>query len=372
MGAVLLIVVGGFLGAGKTTALTWLAQSLEALGKRTAVVMNDQGELLVDSALGRSFGLTIAEVTGGCFCCRFDELAAKTISLVEQQAVEVVLAEAVGSCTDLSATVIRPLRAHFGERFAVAPLTVLVDPARLRELQVADDSMSARMRYLFDKQLEDACTLVLTKQDLVAPADHAPLVKALEGQFPSAEVLSISAATGQGMVALQERLLAVSRDGTSQPGVRSIDYKTYAEAEAELAWLNAQVAIQPATPGDSVTSVEWLRNLCAELSERCARQGLWVGHIKAHLATSTGDSKASVLQAGAKPIFDLEAAQPFASARLLVNARVRAQPAELDALVRATLARVDERLGTTCTVESLRAFSPLPPRPTHRLELSRS
>src|SRR5258708_4891184 len=179
MGAVLLIVVGGFLGAGKTTALTWLAQSLEALGKRTAVVMNDQGDMLVDSALGRSIGLTIAEVTGGCFCCRFDELAAKTISLVEQQSVEVVLAEAVGSCTDLSATVIRPLRAYFGERFAVAPLTVLVDPARLRELQVADDSMSARMRYLFDKQLEDACTLVLTKQDLLAPADLAPLLNAL-------------------------------------------------------------------------------------------------------------------------------------------------------------------------------------------------
>ena len=62
MGRVLFIVVGGFLGAGKTTALSWLAQSLERLGKRTAVVMNDQGELLVDSALGRSLPAQIISV----------------------------------------------------------------------------------------------------------------------------------------------------------------------------------------------------------------------------------------------------------------------------------------------------------------------
>ena len=130
MGKVLFIVVGGFLGAGKTTAITWLAHSLQAMGKRTAMVMNDQGERLVDTAYGRASGLSVGEVTGGCFCCRFDDLAATTIALVERDGVEVVLAEAVGSCTDLTATVIRPLRAYFRERFSVAPLTVLIDPMR--------------------------------------------------------------------------------------------------------------------------------------------------------------------------------------------------------------------------------------------------
>jgi len=128
------IIAGGFLGAGKTTALVGLAQSLEAMGKRCAVVMNDQGEQLVDTAFCRANELPVAEVTGGCFCCRFDDLVGTTIGLVERSQVEIVLAEAVGSCTDLTATVIRPLRTYFGERFQVAPLTVFVEPVRLREL----------------------------------------------------------------------------------------------------------------------------------------------------------------------------------------------------------------------------------------------
>jgi len=104
--------------------------------------MNDQGENLVDSALGRTLGLTTTEVTGGCFCCRFDQLAATTISVVERQAVDVVFAEAVGSCTDLSANSHPSAARLLGERFAVAPLTVLVDPARLRELQQADNALT--------------------------------------------------------------------------------------------------------------------------------------------------------------------------------------------------------------------------------------
>ena len=167
VGEVLFIIIGGFLGAGKTTAITWLAHSLQALGKRTAIVMNDQGERLVDTAFGEARGLSVAEVTGGCFCCRFDDLAATTMALVERDGIEVVLAEAVGSCTDLTATVIRPLRAHFMSRFIVAPLTVLVDPVRLGDMQRADAGVGALMPYLFDKQLEDGRILALNKRDLL-------------------------------------------------------------------------------------------------------------------------------------------------------------------------------------------------------------
>jgi G3E family GTPase len=85
MRKVLFVAFGGFLGAGKTTAMTWLADSLRADGKRTAIVMNDQGEGLVDTAFGRATGLPVAEVTGGCFCCRFDDLVETSIGLLEQE-----------------------------------------------------------------------------------------------------------------------------------------------------------------------------------------------------------------------------------------------------------------------------------------------
>lgn len=68
------IILGGFLGAGKTTAIRRLVDHLSNQGIRSAVITNDQGTALVDTQLLRNCGVTVGEVTGGCFCCRFDEL----------------------------------------------------------------------------------------------------------------------------------------------------------------------------------------------------------------------------------------------------------------------------------------------------------
>ena len=85
--------LGGFLGAGKTTTLVRAALALQARGERVAVVTNDQGEDLVDTAVSRrALGAAAGEVTGGCFCCRFDELAEVVDRLVATSAPTVVLA----------------------------------------------------------------------------------------------------------------------------------------------------------------------------------------------------------------------------------------------------------------------------------------
>ena len=68
------IVVGGFLGAGKTTLLLAAARELERRGLRSALIMNDQSDGLVDSAFASLHGVERGEVTGGCFCCRFSQL----------------------------------------------------------------------------------------------------------------------------------------------------------------------------------------------------------------------------------------------------------------------------------------------------------
>lgn len=40
------------------------------------------------------------------------------------------IAEPVGSCTDLAATVTYPLRRLYGDQFTIAPVSVLLDPVR--------------------------------------------------------------------------------------------------------------------------------------------------------------------------------------------------------------------------------------------------
>src|SRR5262245_8998641 len=117
------VMVGGFLGAGKTTTLTRLARMYQAKGQRVGVVTNDQAHDLVDTNTFRAQGLAVEEVPGACFCCRFDDLVNRVGSLQDSERPDVILAEPVGSCTDLVATVIQPLKDLYGGRFEVAPYT---------------------------------------------------------------------------------------------------------------------------------------------------------------------------------------------------------------------------------------------------------
>jgi G3E family GTPase len=140
--------VGGFLGAGKTTALIEAARNLMARGLKVGVITNDQGGNLVDTALVRSQGLQTEEITGGCFCCRFTEFVKHASQMVERHHPDIILAEAVGSCTDLAATVYEPLRRLYAAEFELAPLSVFVEPDRIREMLGASSQFQDSVRYL--------------------------------------------------------------------------------------------------------------------------------------------------------------------------------------------------------------------------------
>src|SRR5438876_5210051 len=121
--------IGGFLGAGKTTAMARLARFYTSRGQRVGLVTNDQAQDLVDTNSLRAQGFAVEEVAGACFCCRFDDLVGKVGLLQKGERPDVILAEPVGSCTDLVATVVQPLRDLYGERFEVAPYPVLFKPS---------------------------------------------------------------------------------------------------------------------------------------------------------------------------------------------------------------------------------------------------
>ena len=63
-----LTLVGGYLGSGKTTLINRFLASPDA--GRTAVVVNDFGDVNIDAALIRAAGADTLELTNGCICCR--------------------------------------------------------------------------------------------------------------------------------------------------------------------------------------------------------------------------------------------------------------------------------------------------------------
>src|ERR1700719_3848484 len=123
------VMVGGFLGAGKTTALARLARFYMDRGQKIGLVTNDQAADLVDTSSLRSQGFPVEEIAAACFSCRFNDLVDTVGKLEKAQRPHVILAEPVGSCTDLVATVVQPLRDLYDDRFDVAPYPVLFKPS---------------------------------------------------------------------------------------------------------------------------------------------------------------------------------------------------------------------------------------------------
>src|SRR5438093_6471817 len=230
------LVVGGFLGAGKTTALLRLAQTYHDEGKRVGLITNDQAANLVDTGNLRLRGFRVEEVAGACFCCKFEELARAAERLGAEEKPEILLGEPVGSCTDLAATVVAPFRKLYGDRYAVAPYSVLLDPVRARQivLEKGFGGFSSKVAYIFQKQLEEAEIICLNKADLLTPVERGRMVEGLTREFPQARLILTSGLTGEGF----DDWRSLLDEELSGGHIADVDYDTYAEGEAELGWLN--------------------------------------------------------------------------------------------------------------------------------------
>src|SRR5262249_13310009 len=155
-------------------------------GQKVGLVTNDQAADLVDTTSLRSQGFPVEEIAGACFCCRFDDLVSTVTTLEKAERPDVILAEPVGSCTDLVATVVQPLKDLSGTRSSVAPYPVLFKPSHgIRILRNEEGSgFSAKAAYIFRKQLEEADAIAINRIDELDPATLKELSKLIGEQFP--------------------------------------------------------------------------------------------------------------------------------------------------------------------------------------------
>jgi len=357
------VMVGGFLGAGKTTTLARLARHYMSRGQRVGLVTNDQAQDLVDTNSLRAQGFSVEEVAGACFCCRFDDLVDKVAQLEQMDRPHVILAEPVGSCTDLVATVVQPLKDLHGQRFEVAPYAVLFKPSHgLRILRnEAGAGFSPKAAYIFRKQLEEADAIVINRIDELRPADIAELAELVAKEYPGVPLLRLSAKTGNGFEALTE---ALDQQGAFGRKILTIDYDTYAEGEAELGWLNASFRV---TTPHQVGLDGLLLDVVKRLGELLRQRGLEVAHLKAIGLTDGPFGVANLVSSGSAPELSLPSHGRIREADVIVNARVAADPALIEELVRQTMDEVSslDRYGTA-EVRTMQGFRPGRPQPTHR------
>lgn len=363
------ILVGGFLGAGKTTLIARAAEQLARQGKRVGLITNDQAANLVDTAVLKETVDAVQEVAGGCFCCRFDELLAAMDRLVASGMPDVLIGEPVGSCTDLSATVLQPMKKFHQDRFEAAPFSVLVDVKQVRTLERLRKSMHGdeasrfpeNVMYIYEKQLEEADLIVLNKSDLLSADELAEVERTLRREFTQAPVLTISALQGTGINAWLERVLKAEGAGRT---IAEVDYDIYAEGEAALGWLNAAVRLQSAS---GIDGRDFCRRLMQVLQERFQQASAEVAHLKMRFAAGGSSLAANLTRNEDSPSLRGEMNELARDASLLINARAKIEPERLRSLVEQA---VRETAGTSVTVhiDDLQSFAPSRPTPIHRFE----
>ncbi len=361
------IMIGGFLGAGKTTSVARLAQHLTAQGLKVGLITNDQGSELVDTAMLRSKGFATEEIPGGCFCCRFNSLVDAAHKLTKASRPDVFIAEPVGSCTDLVATVTYPLRRIYGQDFVVSPLSVLLDPVRALRLFGVEEGgkFSDKVAYIYRKQIEEADLVVINKADQLTPDREAALRVALAAEFPGKPILAVSARTGQG---IDEWFARITRDEQPDGEAMTVDYEVYADGEALLGWLNCTVQLAKAGSFDGNAL---LRELAANIQMRLNAAGGEIAHLKMTLSPDGGLGDIAVVNLVRNdfvPELSILLPDVVESGQLIVNVRAEAAPETLHAAVVESVAALSAaHPGLVARMEHEEHFRPGKPRPTHRL-----
>lgn len=187
-------VIGGYLGAGKTTLINQLLR--EANGRRIAVLVNDFGELTIDADLIEGADGTVMALAGGCVCCSFGADLIGTLQEVLQRGPKPdhVLVESSGVA--LPASVARTVRLVSALR--LESVLVMVDAETVKH-----NALDPYVGDLIRQQLGEADLLIANKAELRTPTQlddlkrwlsdatfaQAPIVCTTRAQVPIELVL---------------------------------------------------------------------------------------------------------------------------------------------------------------------------------------
>lgn len=360
------LMMGGFLGAGKTTALARLARSYIERGLRVGIVTNDQAADLVDTRSFERQGFDVREVPGACFCCRFDDLVETIGRLGKGDEPDVVLAEPVGSCTDLVATVVQPLRQLYPERFRIGPYSVVLKPSHGSRILRSEPGagFSPKAGYIFRKQIEEADAILINRIDELDTAEVDALADLVRAVNSAAPVLRISAKTGAGFEALEALL---EQEGEFGRRILDLDYDIYAEGEAELGWLNATVTVKSE---EEIDLDELLIDIVGAVRELLATGGHETAHLKVIGLWEGFFGVANLVSSDSRPELSLPSHSRVREADLIVNARVAMDPKRLASTVADAVRGAAARHGAAARFRGVRSFRPARPIPTHRFASS--
>jgi G3E family GTPase len=152
------LILAGFLGSGKTTLLKQLLQREKELNHKTAVLMNELGEVSIDSDVVPE-DVPLKELLNGCICCSLsDQLEKQLWSLCKENELDTLIIEATGAAHPID-VLDACLSPYLLEELQVAGIVSVMDAPRW----LNRDTMSVQSKMLMIEQIKHADYLIWNK-----------------------------------------------------------------------------------------------------------------------------------------------------------------------------------------------------------------
>ena len=225
---VLVTIVTGFLGAGKSTLVQrWLGELPRA---ETAVIVNERGDVGIDGELLASHVARLREITGGCVCCSSQaELMSALSELSEAEPrPSRILVETSGAASPSG--VIRALGARLArERLQLDGVITVMDATRVDESLAFDVAL---------EQLGFADVVVLSHVDAASsPAQLTAALGVVQQHAPAAVVVQARRGVlGASFLALLEQraeTLRVPTQGSAHSSIEAVSLVHAGELDQE-------------------------------------------------------------------------------------------------------------------------------------------
>jgi G3E family GTPase len=264
--------LSGFLGSGKTTAIQQLYKELTKKGLKVGVITNDQGIRLVDGDLFDNLNIPNRQVRNGCFCCNYNELDNTLQSLILANHPDIIFAESVGSCTDIVATVMKPLL-NFHPEMQIT-FSTFADIRLLKIMLKGDSSIfDENVSYIYFKQLQEAEIIVVAKIDLISKESLQELKQLMNAQYHNKIILYQNSLDSKS---IQQWLHVINNTQVNKLSSLQVDYNVYADGEAKLAWYDQELEINSNDNNTLQSALEIINDIYKKIQ----LHNYSIGHLK--------------------------------------------------------------------------------------------
>ena len=193
------VIIGGFLGSGKTTTILNLIKKLSAENKKTALVVNEVGEIGIDGKTLEIAGIPSKELTSGCICCSLTYSLQVTVSeIADIYNPEILIIEPTGLSFPSQ---IRDEMLNMNIMMSFAPVITLVDVSRFTD-------EIKQMPKFAEQQLKETNIVGMNKIDLVDGSRIKLVEMFLKSMTPNARLLKMSGKAEETADLLYEILFA--------------------------------------------------------------------------------------------------------------------------------------------------------------------